>query len=310
MKRFAGSLTTLIGALCMASPCVAEPAWGVNCLSCHGEWRIGALDLLGEDGVADPDESATGAPDRGPLPVYRVAPGQMRTLEVEIGGLSAGDVYAVEIKRLRFPGVVGAGELISAGDCNWAYWGEPGKYFTDPAVGYSWGSEPAALTFELEVSADAPEDYYDLVFAVAGKPASGGDLFYSEEHFYLQVTSTPTPGDFDGDGDVDIDDFGVFALCLARCPARIEPGCELADFDGDGNVDCLDWAQFGEAWTEPGDPPEVSSCALSAIPTASVWGVCALALMLAAAGTTLLRRRPAAGEESGAAVSVEGKACE
>ncbi|MHC4697156.1 MAG: IPTL-CTERM sorting domain-containing protein [Planctomycetota bacterium] len=293
MKRLANLPVVLLLVLCAVRTAQAEPAWGVNCLSCHDEWQVGALYLSGEDTVADPDESATGAPDRGPLPVFQVAPGQIETLQVEVVGLDIGDAYAVELKRLRFPGVEGGGELTYGEDCAWAYWGEPGKYYTDPAIGYSWGSGPATFAFDIEVGVDAPEDYYDIVFAVAGKLADGSGLFSSEEHFYLQVTSSSMRGDFDGDGDVDLDDFDMFVVCFAGPGGRPEPGCEHCDLDDDGDVDCTDWGLFQQAWTEAGDPPEFSLCMTlgEAIPVVSEWGLIVLTLLLAAVGTLVLRRR-------------------
>lgn len=290
MKRFAKLPVVLLLMFCVVRTAQAEPAWGVNCLSCHGEWQADALQIFGEDTVADPDESNTGAPDRGPLPVFQVAPGQAEVLQVEIVGLNTDDAYAVELKRLRFPGVVSGGELTYTDDCDWAYWGVPGKYYTDPAIGYRWGSGPTTFSFDISVDPDAPEDYYDLVFAAAGKLEGGGGLFYAEEHFYLQVSVPLTPGDFDQDGDVDLDDFDVFVACFTCCDGRIDPGCELGDFDDDGDIDCTDWGLFRQAWTEPEDPPEFEPCDRG-IPTVSEWGVIAMVLLLAVAGTLVFRRR-------------------
>jgi hypothetical protein len=222
-----------------------------------------------------------------------VAPGQVRTLEVEIVGLDNGDAYAVELKRLRFPGVVSGNELAYTDDCTWAYWGEPGKYYTDPAVGYSWGSGPTTFAFDVQVSQDAPEDHYDLVVAVAGKLADGNGLFTAEEHFYLQVTTSNLRGDFDGDGDVDIDDYDLFITCFAGPGGRIETGCELCDLDGDGDVDCSDWELFGQLWTEFEDSPEFAACAagVPVVPAVSGWSLAVMAMGLAAAGTVVRRRR-------------------
>jgi len=290
MKRSTTSSLGILIVLCGMRAAQAEPAWGVNCLSCHGEWQVGALSIFGENGTADPDESPTGAPDRGPLPVFRVAPGQAKLLQVEVVGLEAGDVYAVELKRLRFPGVETGGELSYTDDCGWAYWGEPGKYYTDPAIGYAWGSGPTAFSFELGVNFDAPEDYYDLVFAVVGRLADSNDLFSSEEHFYLQVTSTPVPGDLDGDGDVDLDDFDTFVACFTDSGGRIIAGCEACDLDGDEDLDCADWVLFQQAWTEPIPPPEFAACSGS-IPTVSEWGLSVMVLLLTTLGTLVLRTR-------------------
>ncbi len=294
MRRLVNPLIVLLLMLCVARTAVAEPAWGVNCLSCHGEWQVGALTVFGEDAVADPDESGTGAPDRGPLPVFRVAPGQAKTLHAEVLGLESADTYAVELKRLRFPGVVSGGELSYTDDCGWAYWGEPGKYYTDPAIGYTWGYGPTTFAFDIGVNFDAPEDYYDLVFAVVGKFGDGGGLFSTEEHLYLQVTSTPLLGDLDGDGDVDLDDFDIFVACFTESGGdsggRIIAGCEHCDIDGDDDIDCADWALLQQAWTEPQAPPPFASCS-GAIPAVSEWGLAFMTLLLTTLGTLVLRAR-------------------
>jgi len=170
-----------------APPAGAAPPWGGACLSCHGEWADGAIGIVGSDGLADPDESATGAPDRGSLSVFRVRAGEVTTLFAEVALLGAGDRYAVELSRLRHPGVVGGSLLDFGEDCDWAYWGEPGRYYTDPTMGYGWGAGPTLFHYELIVPADAPSDHYDLVLAVAGKRAADGALFAAEQHFYLEV---------------------------------------------------------------------------------------------------------------------------
>ena len=83
----------------------AEPAWGSNCLSCHGQLLTNTLYVIGEDTTADPDESKTGAPDRGPLPVFQTFRGKSKSLQAELVGLDLDDTYAVELKRLRYSGV-------------------------------------------------------------------------------------------------------------------------------------------------------------------------------------------------------------
>ena len=83
----------------------AEPAWGSNCLSCHGQLQTNTLYVIGEDTTADPDESKTGAPDRGPLPIFQTFRGKTKSLQAELVGLDLDDTYAVELKRLRYSGV-------------------------------------------------------------------------------------------------------------------------------------------------------------------------------------------------------------
>ena len=199
MMRYACVCTVVLLTCGFARPASAEPAWGANCLSCHGGLVPETLFVFGEDTVADPDESATGAPDRGTLKVFEALRGTTKTLQVEIVWLDPDDTYAIELKRLRFPGVENDGELLFTGDCAWAYWGEPGQHFSDPAVRYRWGTGPTTFAFDIDVHADALFDYYDLVFALAGKSTDGG-LFYAEEHFYLQVI--PGDGPYVPEGDV------------------------------------------------------------------------------------------------------------
>ncbi len=226
--------------LCLAVPAAAEPAWGRHCLSCHGLLQPDTLALVGEDGIVDPDESQTGAPDRGPLPVFQAYRGQVKVLQALVAELAEGDAYAVELTRLRFPGVETGGELTYTGDCTWPEWGEQANYYTDPVISYTWGEGPASFAFDISVGPDADADYYDLVFAVAGKLAASGELFYAEEHFYLQVVSD-VPGDLDGDGDVDLADLAALLTVYGTCLG--DPSYnEAADFDGSGCVDLPDLA--------------------------------------------------------------------
>ena len=76
-------------------------------------------------------------------------------------------------------------------DCAWPQWGQASGYFSEPVICYRWASDPTTFAFDIDVEANTPTDYYDLVFAVAGKLADGGGLFYAEEHFYLQVITLP-----------------------------------------------------------------------------------------------------------------------
>jgi len=258
MKRLAWLLLSLTFVMTSARSAFAEPAWGVNCLSCHGDLQLDMLWLLGEDTTADPDESSTGALDRGLLKVYDAYRRHSKTVQTEVVGLDVGDTYAVELTRFRYPGVENSGQLDYTEDCDWAYWGSPGKYYTDPAIAYTRGSGPTTFEFIVDVGADTPNDYYDLVFAVAGRLGSG-DLFYSEEHFYLRVSQMP--GDFDDDSDVDGSDYTEFVACFTGSDGGPVAGaCEIDDFDADGDVDCADWNLFVIAWTEPGEPPDFAQC--------------------------------------------------
>ncbi len=188
--------------LISARPVAAEPVWSPGCGggSCHNSGG-GGLTIYDEDTMADPDESATGAPDHGILPVFQVVQGRSRALRLTASGLESGDTYAVELKRFDSSGVVSGQTLDYSPDCAWAYWGQPGNHFTDPEIAHIWGSGPTLFDFELLAGADAGEDYYDLVCAIAGKRGSDGSLFYSQEHFYLQVRGTDIFADGFDSGD-------------------------------------------------------------------------------------------------------------
>ncbi len=225
---------------------VAAPAWGGDCLSCHGVAISGLVTLQGFDGTADPDESGTGAPDRGPLPVYEVYRGQNRAIDFSIIGLSTGDRYAVELTRHKYPGVEADRFLSLSADCAWPSWDEAASYYTDPAVAYSWNTGPETFTYDLGVNAQTGADYYDLIIAVGGKFAGDGGLFYSEEHFYVKVVTLP--GDLNCDGAMDFGDINPFVLALTNWVSYNEqyPECDLlsGDLTGDGQVNSADINPF------------------------------------------------------------------
>jgi hypothetical protein len=144
--------------------------------------------------------------------------------------------------------VESGGQLVHSGDCAWSQWKDPGSHYTEPHVAYAWGTGPTTFMFDIVVFPNTPQDYYDLVFAVAGK-YDNGDLFYWDEHFYLHVG--PLPGDCDEDGDVDLNDFSVFSNCMGGPEnAVVPPSCpgpdqfDAADLDDDGDVDLQDAAVF------------------------------------------------------------------
>lgn len=252
--RIGGTLPMLsmIVLFAVTAPAMAEPAWGASCLSCHGQWQAGSLAVIDADGLVDPDESSTGAPDRGPLPTFRTSPGRTRTLVVELGDLAPDDTYAVELRRLRFAGVENGGVLAYTGDCDWPEWGEQAYYYTDPVIAYTWGLGPTLFVFHLEVGPTAAIDYYDLVFAVAGRRASDRSLFYADEHFYVRVG---IHGDLNDDGTVDLSDYLSFQECLSGPGVSTPPvyctpdAFRRADLDEDEDVDLADFAAFQDAFT-------------------------------------------------------------
>jgi hypothetical protein len=240
--------------LCSAGGLVAraEPAWGSNCLSCHGGWQPAAIRVVDYDATVDPNEAATGAPDRGPLHTFRLWRGQTRALTAEVLGLLPGETYAVQLKRLRYPGVEHNGTLVYGADCDWPEWGESAPYYTQPATAFTWGSGPALLDYALRAAPTATNDYYDLVLAVAGKAADGA-LLYAEEHFYVQVRGTL--GDVNCDGVVSFADINPFVLALTSPTgyAAQYPACSasLADVNADGVVGFGDINPFVYLLTHP-----------------------------------------------------------
>lgn len=230
----------------------AAPAWGGNCMSCHAQVIPSPLVVVNNDTAADPDEGLTGAPDRGTLKVFHGFTGRANRLELRVTGLAAGDTYAVQLKRLRFPGVTQSAELPHFPDCDWPEWGDVPSYYTDPAIAYTAGAGPTQFAYALEVYAGAAYDYFDLVLAVAGKSAADDALFYGEEHVYLQVVR---PGDLDLNGAVEVPDFWLLMDVLGSPGVQIPPaGTDLAvfvlaDIDDDEDADLGDFAQFQAAFT-------------------------------------------------------------
>jgi hypothetical protein len=225
----------------------AAPAWGANCLSCHSLLTPSPLTVARYGYVADPAEGPGGGPDRGPLKTFVGFRGRVNVLRAHVAGLQSADRYAVQLQRLRFPGVSHGGRLDFAPDCTWPEWGDGAPYYTNPAVAYGADSGPSDFAFEMDVAATAPRDFYDLVFAVGGKGGADDVLFYGEEHFYLRVV---VPGDLDDNGVANPADFAPLARALAgpgvtAPPAGSTPEAfALSDLDADGDVDVADGAAF------------------------------------------------------------------
>jgi hypothetical protein len=243
MRRFAFLLLVTASLSGLAGPAFAEPAFGGNCLSCHSQLQTNNIVVFNYDTLADPNESATGAPDRGVLPVFQAMRGQVKTLQAQVQNLAADDTYAVQLTRLRYRGVENGGTLAYGGDCEWPEWGDSAAYYSDPVVSFNWGTGPTSFTFDISVATGTGPDYYDLLFAVAGMLDADGSLFYAYQHFYLQVMPTRV-GDLNGDGAVDYADLPLFVqVLLGMDPLRIH----LADMNGDGVADGKDIQLFIEA---------------------------------------------------------------
>jgi hypothetical protein len=126
---------------------------------------------------------------RGPLKVFHVISGGTATLQVDV--LDGSNEYAVQLKRLEKAGQVNSQEnFLIWSEANeegndWNEWGESNPYFTQ---GVFSDTAPATLSFDLLIDAATPADVYDLEFALAGHdPASPENIFYQDEHFYLEV---------------------------------------------------------------------------------------------------------------------------
>lgn len=174
--------------LALAPALRAEPAWTRtgNCQACHTDAYPGILAVIGNDGMFDPD-GATGP--LAPLKVFRAQRGlNEKNLSLQVGGLAAGDTYAVALLRASQPGVVNSSQLVCTPDCAWTDWvAGVDHVYSEPARKYAWGSGPPAFNFQVDIPSTAAYDCYDLVFAVAGVRKATGRPFYSEEHFYLSV---------------------------------------------------------------------------------------------------------------------------
>lgn len=160
----------------------AEPNWTRtgDCTACHTTTLSGLVDVYGHGGLSDPD----GTGPRDPLKIFRVQREQTKSLMVRLDGLGPKDRYAVALTQVRNPGLSG-GTLSYHADCAWSQWW--GTFFTDPTFYYRWNAGPTEFKFDLQPTADASFDQYEVVFAVAGINDETDQLFYGEEHFLLQV---------------------------------------------------------------------------------------------------------------------------
>ncbi|NOT02415.1 MAG: PEP-CTERM sorting domain-containing protein [Phycisphaerales bacterium] len=174
----------------------ARPSNGRNCSTCHtgGSLGLDIPEVVGFDGYADPDETLTGATNRGLLKVFTVMPGQSIDLSARVDlGTFLNNAFAIELKRMETIGVEHGGSLGFTADADWNLQigvenVDPTRpYYTLPDVDGIFFTAPTTFTFSMLVDPATPPDYYDLEFAVAGQPGE----FYGDEHFYLRVIPEP-----------------------------------------------------------------------------------------------------------------------
>jgi hypothetical protein len=183
----------------------AKPSFAINngnsCKDngCHVNVETGRIQVVGEDGVLDLGTQLDGKV-RGQLDVFRVIAGDSVTLSVEV--LNGDPVFALQFKRLEK-----SGQLNDL--ANFMTWMEENlpsnvwtlqeatnpPYFTkdNGNDGGLPASAAGVYSFDLAIDAATPPDVYDLEFAIAGKLASE-DLFYQDQHFYLEVVPEPAVG--------------------------------------------------------------------------------------------------------------------
>ncbi|MHC4444879.1 MAG: dockerin type I domain-containing protein [Planctomycetota bacterium] len=187
MKKITSVLTIGLFVFTAVENVIAEPTWTTNgdCMSCHTGVGTGFIEIFNHDGWADPEGI-------GPQKVFHIEHGQDKILSADLTGFTAGDKYAVELTQLKYNGVLNNGVLLYSEDCDWADWGGPADTYTDPAFYYEADTDPTIFQFDILIAGGASYDYYNLVFAVAGKDQNG-ELFYHEEPFYLHVIPPNTP---------------------------------------------------------------------------------------------------------------------
>ena len=214
MKRSLASHMMVLGLLFfLGNVAQAHPGSSVDtgnsCKTCHGSEgdqgtgnslsdRLDALDVLSTE-LLNLDGERNDGKERGPLAVFTVEPGGSVDLTMEV--LNGADVFAVQLKRLEKAAVLGPVDTDFltdyTSDTDWFGQGPlPDTYFTsvDSFDGTTWTGGPDPWTFTLTIDPSTPENTYDLEYAVAGRLGNedGRLLFYSDQHFYLNVV--PEPG--------------------------------------------------------------------------------------------------------------------
>jgi len=206
-----------------------------------------------------------------------------------IRGNGAGGFLApTTVAAASNPIATDVGDLDGDGDLDWVL-----SHFSAATWRTYKNNGTGTMTFDQTISADSAascaiimdfDNDHDMDLVLSDELA---DLIDIERNGNIALM-----GDFDNDGDVAADDATDFAACYGGPGVPYGAGCFAADFDGDGDVDCEDHTGFEGAWTEAGNAPALEACQAQ-VPAINEWGLISLALLVAAVGTTILRRRSA-----------------
>lgn len=200
----------------------AFPPFAVNngnscSTNCHGSSgangsiRPDAIELLGDGLLNLDDENLPGATDRGELPFFTARPGETVTLNGNV--LDGTEEYALQIKRFETEAVLSDSNntLADFATPDPAYNGHgppPSTYYATDVT--PWIGSTTPFLFNLTLDPGTPLDVYDLEFAIAGHDHDTDQLFYNDQHFYLQVVSVM--GDYNGNLTVEQADLDLVLL--------------------------------------------------------------------------------------------------
>ncbi len=216
-KRTASAvLMVIVLSTILANTVQGHPSWathhGNHCIRCHGNsFRdFPTASLTGKMQVSDTGiitdlGTQLDGKVRGPLKTFRVIPGDVITLSVDV--LDGYDKFAVQLKDFEKGGQANnqANTLIwsvsNSIDNVWTrqeyqYASTP-PYFTKDAgndYGIFGNITPTTYTFDLLVEAATPPDFYELQFTVAGTTYTNEkNLWVQKESFYLEVVLPSNP---------------------------------------------------------------------------------------------------------------------